>query len=284
MKNVGELLAEFTSSFSAHHFDLPRRQAEDLLSDLLRCGRTELYLDKERILTSQESERADLWLQRRLQGEPLAYISGGVEFYGCSLNITPHVLIPRQETELLVDQIVNQLKAEETQGKVLWDLCCGSGCIAIALKKNLPDLEVCASDCSAEAIALTRANAAGEGVVIESFLGDLLSPFAGKRAHYVVCNPPYVSEEEYQVLDRGVKDYEPRGALVGGVDGLEFYHRLAQELPSHLHAHARVWFEIGYQQGRSVQEIFSTPEWIKQEVRNDWAGHPRFFYCERGTR
>lgn len=281
MKQVGELLAELTASFSTHQLELPRRHAEELLCDLLRCGRADLYLENARTLSPQECATAELWLRRRLQGEPLAYISGTVEFYGCSLKVNPHVLIPRQETELLVDQIVTQLKTEEIRGKVLLDLCCGSGCIAIALKKHLPAIDVYASDCSADAIALTTLNAAREGVVIYPLLGDLLAPFAGRKAHYVVCNPPYISEEEYQILDKEVKDYEPRGALIGGENGLEFYSRLAHELPSHLHSHARVWFEIGYRQGAAVQEIFSTPNWTKKEVRNDWAGHPRFFFCER---
>jgi len=135
-------------------------------------------------------------------------------------------------------------------------LCCGSGCIAIALKKTFPDLTVYASDLSKEALTLAARNAAANGVQIQMLEGDLLAPFAGQKAHYVVSNPPYVSEEEYSQLDREVKDFEPKLALLAGTTGLEIYERLARELPAHLFPHAQVWFEIGYRQGEACRRSF----------------------------
>ncbi len=260
----------------------PHRQAEDLLCDLLGCSRQELLQRTEFPLSERERVLAEEWVQRRLRGEPLAYLSGQVSFYGCLLKITPHVLIPRQETEILVDKIVQELKGEQLAHKILWDLCSGSGCMGIALKKALPPLSVYLSDLSSEAVALAKHNAERNQVSVACLQGDLFEPFPGKKAHYIVCNPPYISEEEYLSLDPEVKNYEPASALIGGVDGLAFYRRLAQELPSHLYPHGKVWLEIGYQQGEAVQKIFSegTGKWKSKRLENDWAGHSRFFFLE----
>lgn len=279
-KSIGTFLSETTRQFAAHGLSYSRRQAEDLLCDLLGCSRQELYQRAESSLNEKERILGEEWVQRRLQGEPLPYLSGKVEFYGCLLEINRHVLIPRQETEVLVDKIVQDLKKEKLSHQVLWDLCSGSGCIGIALKKALPALSVYLSDLSSEAVQLAQRNAERNKVAVTCLRGDLLEPFRGKKAHYVVCNPPYISEEEYLHLDREVKEYEPRQALVGGREGVEFYKRLARELPAHLCPHGKVWLEIGYQQGEAVQKIFNGGNWKRNRLEKDWAGHSRFFFLE----
>src|SRR5438874_2630811 len=150
MTSIHEVLSEMTKTFHAHAISNAKYQAEELLCDLLHCSRSDLYHWRSRSLSPQEGEKAQVWIQRRLKGEPLAYISGQVQFYGCSLAITPAVLIPRPETEILVDKVVQYLRKQELQGKVLWDMCSGSGCIGIALKKNFPALSVYLIDQSAE--------------------------------------------------------------------------------------------------------------------------------------
>jgi len=277
---VRDALTQITDRFHAQGMRDPRRQAEDLLCDLLDCSRSQLYQNPLQVLAEEQQKKAKQWAERRLHGEPLAYLSEKVRFYGCQLEINPSVLIPRPETEILVDKVVNSLKNEDVAGKSLWDVCCGSGCIGIALKKAFPALAVTLSDRSPEAAALASRNAAANDAAVSCFCGDLFSPFQGKRAHYVVSNPPYVSEEEYFMLDRGVKDFEPRMALVGGKSGLEFYARFAKELPAYLHPHAKVWLEMGYQQGDAVKRLFLPPPWKNQRVENDWAGHHRFFFLE----
>jgi release factor glutamine methyltransferase len=280
MKRVHEVLSEIIRIFNAHHLLDPKRQAEELLCDLLNCTFSELFRDQKRLLSENECLTAENWIQRRLQGEPLAYLSGKVEFYGCTLEINPSVLIPRPETEILVDKVAQDLKKENLKGTILWDICCGSGCMGIALKKTFPALTVYLSDCSAEALALATRNAAANGVDVVCLKGDLLAPFLGKKAHVVVCNPPYISEEEYASLDQEVKEYEPRLALVAGRSGLEIYERLARELPAYLYPHAKVWLEIGYQQGKAMHRLFQGPPWKNQRMENDWAGHNRFFFLE----
>lgn len=280
MKSLQEVLSLVTKTFSAHGISNSRSQAEELLCDLLHCSRADLYQWRLRSLNVEEWEKAQAWVQRRLKGEPLAYISGHVQFYGCSLAITPAVLIPRPETEILVDKIAQSLQKQDLQGKILWDLCSGSGCIGIALKKRFPLLSIVLADQSADAMAIASRNAAANAAEVEYVLGDLLNPFEGRKAHYVVCNPPYISEEEYATLSHEVKDYEPRPALVGGKSGLEIYERLAAELPAYLYPHAQVWLEIGYQQGEAIQGLFSASPWKRQLLENDWAGHHRFFFLE----
>ena len=127
---------------------------------------------------------------------------------------------------------------------------------------------------------LSLHNAALNNVQVICLQGDLLNPFQGCKADFVVCNPPYISENEYAILDKEVGEYEPREALVGGSTGLEIYERLAKELPPHLNPKARVWLEIGFDQGSAVQKVFSTPFWNKHWFENDWAGHNRFFFLE----
>jgi release factor glutamine methyltransferase len=280
MKRIQEMLSEVTKIFQEGGLSHSQRQAEALLCEFLHCSRAQLYAARQRPLSEQEWQQCDYWVQRRLTGEPLAYIAGQVEFYGCVIEVNRAVLIPRPETEILVDQVVASLQKQDLKGKSLWDICCGSGCIGIALKKALPPLSVYLSDASEQAMDLAARNAAANALEVTCLKGDLLAPFQGKKTHYFVCNPPYVSENEYAILDKEVKEYEPRLALVAGENGLEFYRRLAQELPDYLYPGGQGWLEIGYQQGPAVQRLFRGAPWKKNIVKNDWAGHHRFFFLE----
>ncbi|MCE2983489.1 MAG: peptide chain release factor N(5)-glutamine methyltransferase [Parachlamydia sp.] len=257
-----------------------RQEAEDILSLVIGCNRSDLYLQGDRELESSLFETALQYAERRIAGEPLAYIHGRVEFYGCHITVNSSVLIPRPETEVLVDHIVQVLKKDRTEGKVLLDLCCGSGCIGIALKKKFPSLIVLLSDVSAEALKIASKNATINQADVEFLCGDLLAPLAGRKVDYCVCNPPYVTEAEYEVLDVEVKEFEPRLALVGGKDGLEFYRRLASGLGGCLSRSGKAWLEIGYTQGNELEKLFTFPPWKKTCLKNDWAGHHRFFFLE----
>lgn len=259
-----------------------RRQAEDLLCDALELDRMGLYLEHDRPLGEMELERIRSWLKRRGKGEPLAYIRGVVDFFGCRVHVTPDVLIPRQETEILVDLISKDLAGQNLEGKSLWDVCCGSGCIGISLKKAHPMLSVVLSDLSEAALAVAKRNLEENELTegIEMLQGDLLAPFKEKKADFFVCNPPYVSKEELLKLDRDVREYEPHLALAGGETGLDFYERLAKELPHFLSPGAKAWFEIGGEQGNAVSSIFKAPCWKNCCIKKDWAGKDRFFSLE----
>lgn len=253
-----------------------RQQKLWILADLLGVSPAELLLHSPRLTEAQQL--TFLSAQERLKaGEPWQYISGSVSFYGCSIQVTPAVLIPRMETEILVDKM-SQVLVENPCRRFL-DLCTGSGCLAIALKKRFPQMEVWAGDLSEEALRVARGNSARNDVEISFFQGDLTIPFVGQLFDGVVCNPPYVAASDWDKLDREVH-YEPKEALLGGEDGLLFYRRLAQELPPILSPGARVWLELGSGQGEALLALFSQKPWSAACLERDWAGHDRFFFVE----
>jgi release factor glutamine methyltransferase len=257
-----------------------RREAQDLISDALNLSRVQIYLEHDRPLTDGELTVLRERLQRRAKGEPGAYIHGSVKFLDSSIRVTPSVLIPRQETEILTDKVVQALKNENLAGKTLWDICCGSGCIGIAIKKALPALQVISSDISSEALEIARQNSRDNNVDIEFLKGDLLTPFHGRKADYLVCNPPYIAEQDWKTLEREVRDYEPLQALVSGHTGLEIYQRLANELELYLHPRGKAWFEIGAAQAEPIKNLFQRRPWKNFRPERDWAGKDRFFFLE----
>lgn len=271
MKNLQTVLKLAIEFLTKHGVHRPRLTAETLLAHFLKLKRIELYMHFDRPLTEEELVPFREALKRAIKHEPIEYIIGEVEFFGVKLKITPAVLIPRQETEILIDLVAKQLDGSE---KRALDLCTGSGCLAVGLKKALPNLEVVAVDLSKEALDLARQNSCE----IEWLHGDLTGPLQGKF-DLVLCNPPYVTSEEYATLDRSVRDFEPKMALDSGPTGYEFYERLAKELPAFLNEGAKVFFEIGTGQGAKVLALFSKGPWAEQKVMPDWAGHDRFFSC-----
>lgn len=278
-KTILEILTLSTDYLAKQGMESPRREAELLLSDFLHLRRMDLYLDFDRPLQEDELDEFRKRLKRRGVGEPGQYIQGSINFYGLELNVSPAVLIPRPETEILVDMIVKQLENKDLKGKKCLDLCAGSGCIGLALKNQFPLLDVVLSDISEEALLVAREN--GRLLDVRYVQGDLLTPFTHEKFDYVVCNPPYISAAEYDELSHEVKGFEPKAALLAGVSGLEFYERLSRELPLHLNRGAKVWFEIGAMQGKAVLDLFSDPVWNQAHLNKDWAGHDRFISLER---
>lgn len=280
MRTVLEVLKLSTDYLQQRQIENPRRQAEELLGEVLRLGRMGLYLEYDRPLTEDELDKCRIWLKRRGQGEPLQYISGWLDFFHCRMRVTPDVLIPRQETEVLVDKIAQELSSTLLEGKILWDICCGSGCMGISLKKKFPALRVVLSDLSEKALQIAKENAINNGVDVEFLQGDLLAPFKAQEANFIVCNPPYISEKDYTGLEVEVKKFEPKIALVSGDSGLECYERFARDLSSHLQPHGKVWFEIGDGQGQEIKNLFNHPCWVRCLYELDWAGRERFFSLE----
>lgn len=280
MKTLGDVLnlsSQFLKEKGNQRF---RRTAEELISHVLKLKRLDLYMQFDRPVIEEELEALRVLLKRAVKGEPLEYISGEVAFYHCQLEVTPDVLIPRPETEILVDLICRHIAQEVQEGRVAWDLCTGSGCIGIAVKKKCAALSVVLSDLSLQALNIAKGNAEKNEVDVEILQGDLLAPFAGRKADFIFCNPPYITSKEFLGLDPSVKNFEPSQALVGGEDGLLFYSRLSKELPPHLNSGAKLFFEIGCGQGNALLQLFSGPRWKGARVEKDWAGHDRFFFLE----
>lgn len=270
MKTIVEVI-QLSSTYLK--MDRARRIAEELLSHILGLKRMELYLQFDRPVVESELEKMRELLKRVAKGEPVEYVTGVVDFLGCNIKVDKRVLIPRQETEILVDLVLKRIG-----DGVLWDVCTGSGCIGIAIKKARPDLTVVLSDISKSALEVARENARLNEVEVEILEGDLLQPFKGRKADYLICNPPYISKNEYTNLDPSVRDFEPVQALVGGEEGTEYYQRLNLELDPYLNPKGQVFLEIGAGQEKALKELFVNRP---HEVLKDWAGHPRFFFLEK---
>lgn len=277
MKALSEVLQLSTQFLQMRKIERPRRLVEELLAHLLRCKRIQIYMQFDRPIVEGEFAILREWLKRLSRHEPIEYITGEVEFFGCSIHTDSRALIPRPETELLVEMIAKRIQGQ----KSLWDICTGSGCIGIALKKKFPDMVVALSDLSPEALSLAKENAAKNGVEVEFCQGDLFAPFLGRQTEIIVCNPPYVSAKEFFTLDSSVRDFEPKMALVGGESGFDFYERLSREAPNYLLPKGQMVLEIGGTQGKKILEIFSSPIWARCELIQDLSLKDRFFFLEK---
>lgn len=278
-KTVSEAQSLGHAFLKRHGVENSLREARFLLSFLLQKKENDLLFDKSH-LSPVVYEQYCALLQRVASGEPIQQVVGYVDFLDCTIEVNRHVLIPRQETELLAALVVQRLKSCQLEGKTLLDLCTGSGCLAIAIKSKLPKLHVIASDISKEALDLARKNAKKNGVPVEFLEGDFLSPLGNRKVDFVVSNPPYISRVEYEALDKQVLLYEPKGALLSGETGLEFYARFQTEAPLYLNRPAKIFFEIGTGQGERLQNLFSGMPWKNGVCEKDFASHDRFFSLE----
>lgn len=280
MKPLLEVLTLSTKFLDEHKIPNSRRQAEELISSALNLSRMDLYIQHDRPLTEEELQHCRARIVRRSKHEPLAYILGSVPFHDCHFKVTPAVLIPRHETEHMVSTIIDELEGQNLKGKVLWDLCTGSGCIGISLKKHFPELEVILSDISAEALEIAAENARLNGVNLLLKKGDLFDPYEGQKADFITCNPPYIRSDEFPGLEPEVREYEPYNALVSDDSGLAFYHRLSAELPGFLMRPGKAWIEMGSTQGNDIRNIFKTTSLANLSIHKDLSGHERFFSLE----
>ena len=224
---------------------------------------------------------AEAYLNRRLAGEPLAYITGSWEFYGLPMNISPDVLIPRSDTEVLVDTALELLHGRSQDARIL-DLCTGSGCIGIALAQKLPASRAVLVDNSPAALRMAKQNVqlnglSGRVICIES---DIFQPPPVRLGSFdiIMCNPPYIESDEIPTLDGSVKDYEPLSALDGGADGLMFYREVLGRWKKLLRPGGYVVFEIGETQADEVSRLMWLSGFKGVEVVSDTAGLDRVVY------
>ena len=209
---------------------------------------------------------------RRRAGEPVAYLTGEREFYSLSFRITPAVLIPRPETELLVEAALARLP-DRGEPRVL-DLATGSGCVAIAIARHRPRARVTGTDVSAEALALARENAAAHQARIEFIQSDWFAALSGRRFDLIVANPPYIALGDPHLVEGDVR-FEPRQALVAGPSGLDDIETLVEQAPGHLTGEGVLLFEHGYNQGSRVQGLLVAAGYQAPFTLRDLAGHPR---------
>jgi len=251
---------------------VPRLTAEVLLAHAVRCARTYLYAHSERELKEVEWIHFGRYLHERLGGKPTQYITGRQEFYGREFRVNAAVLIPRPETEHLVETAIQRL-ARDPRGSLIVDVGCGSGAIAIsvALELNTP---VIACDISPAALEVARHNAKTLGAPVRFVASDLLSPFAGRSLAAVLSNPPYVPWHAREGLQREVRDFEPEVALFGGPTGNEIYARLFVEAARVLQPGGLLIVELGFGSLDAVLRMTQTG-WQDVAVAGDLAGIPR---------
>jgi release factor glutamine methyltransferase len=278
---VRRVLAWTTQHFEKQGVDAPRLTSEMLLAHLLSTSRVRLYTELDRPLERAELTSYRQLIERRIAGEPAAYLTGKREFYGRTFRVDPRVLIPRPETELLVESVLRALP-RETEVRLL-DLCTGSGCIAVSLAAERPAARVIATDLSDEACAVARGNAEQLGVSarVEVRAGELFAP-VGAEAPFdvVVSNPPYVARADLPTLSREVRR-EPALALDGGEDGLEVIRRILAGAQHHLVPGGLLALEIGETQGSQVRSLLEGAGYGSVTVERDLARHDRLAF---GTR
>lgn len=230
-----------------------RLEAEWLLCHALTLDRVGLYLNFDKPLLESELAVFRGLVSRRAKREPLQHILGSQEFMELEFLVSPAALIPRYDTELLVKEA---LKAVPDAAKVL-DIGTGSGCVAIALAKNLADAIVVSVDISAPALELAGRNAALNGVCVDFREGSLFEPVKGERFDLIVSNPPYIPAADIETLQPEVRDFEPRSALDGGIDGLDFYRHIIRIAPLHLTSGGWLLLEVGIGQATDVAQLLA---------------------------
>jgi len=277
--------------------------AELLLIHSLGCDRTWLYTHPEALLDPATAEKFFALVARRAAGEPTQYLTGKQEFWGLEFEVTPAVLIPRPETEHLVEVALERLGPRGIKIRLdtgapspqlrIADMGTGSGCLAIALAHELPHADVVATDISAAALDVARRNAARHHVAgrvhfVQTNMLDALipqSPSAARESHLfdvIVSNPPYVALEDAATLPREVREHEPHAALFGGRTGVEMYARLIEQAGALLREGGILVVELGYGCADAVLKIVrETPGWVNISVTNDLAGIPRVLAAEK---
>ena len=270
---VLEAIQKSTEFLAKKSVESPRLQTELLLAHLLKMPRMKLYLNFDRVLLPVEIDSLREIIKRRGQREPLQHIVGSTSFCGHEIAVSRHALIPRPETELLAELGWKFLATRHSPLATALDFGTGTGCIAIALAAKCPTAKITALDISAEALALAKQNALQNQVAerIEFLLGDGFAALTDKaQFDLLVSNPPYIASAEIETLDPEVKDFDPRGALDGGADGLDFYRRLATEAKPFLKSDGKIMLEFGDGQADDIKIIFENEKWIVEAVQEDY--------------
>ena len=281
MSTVRELLGRSREYLEQKGVPSPKLDAEYLLAHVLAVRRLELYLDHDRLLEPAEVDRLRELVRRRGRREPLAYVLGSWSFYGLELRCDARALVPRPETEILVERCLALLEGIAAPAVV--DVGTGTGAIALALAARLPEASVSAVDLSADALALAAENAALNGLEerVELLQGDLLAPLAGRRVDLVASNPPYVAEGD--AVDAEVSGYEPAMAVFAGADGRAILERLAADAPLALRPGGRLVVEVAEGQAAWLAEHLAGLGYRDVEATRDLRGIERVLTARVGS-
>jgi release factor glutamine methyltransferase len=280
---VHDILNEATHDFEAVNIPSARLDAEVLLSFCMNCDRLEFYKNPDMTISETQLAAFRNLIARRSQWEPVAYITSRKEFWTFVLEVNSSVLIPRPDTEVIVEEILNICRKIDSPEMKILDIGTGSGVIAIALALEITGTKVVATDISEAALSLAQKNADTLGLKdkIDFRRGNLFEPVNG-IFDIIVCNPPYISAREYEKLPAGVKNYEPQDALLAGKSGLEFYEKLIYQAAGFLQKNGWLLLEIGAKQEAGVRGIMEASGCYDSiEMSRDYAGLPRVIKARR---
>ena len=275
---VLEVIKKSSEFLAKKGLDSPRLQTELLLAHQLKLPRMKLYLNFERVLSPAELDALRASVMRRSQREPLQHIIGATSFCGLEMLVNKCVLIPRPETELLAELGWQFLSTLDSQPSTCLDFGTGSGCIAIAIAAKCSTTRIVAVDLSADAIAVARQNALTHQVVdrIEFRCGDGFTTLNGAdKFNLIVSNPPYIASGEIATLETEVREYDPRGALDGGADGLDFYRQLATQAGAFLKPAGKLMVEFGEGQSEGISAIFTAKRGAVESGHQDYTKRER---------
>jgi len=286
---IGELLKVSADYLKQKGIDSPRLNAEILLAHQLHLTRVKLYLQHDQPLTDQEVEGYRALVRRRLSREPVQYITGTQEFWSMAFIVNPSVLIPRPETEVLLEQAVLLRRGNpnlQAEGVNLLDLGTGCGALAVALAREFEKARICATDLSEEALRVARRNAERLGVKdrIDFKCGDWFTPFAGKTTRFdmILSNPPYIPAEAMETLSPEVRDHEPRSALDGGEQGMVHIHRILREAAGYLVPGGWILMEMDPEQTpKAVRIIEETEQFTEHRRIQDYSRRYRMVMARR---
>ena len=280
MLTVLECINKSADYLAAKGVECARTNAELLLGHLLKCNRLDLYLKFDQPLSENEIELYREFLKRRGMFEPLQYIIGSVEFYGLKIKVTPSVLIPRPETELLVETVINSVDKEDELN--ILDIGCGSGNISVALAANFPNSIVTGIDISEDAIKIAKENAGLHNLSsrINFSLKDILKDvsFDSKKFDIIVSNPPYVSEMDFEKVQPEIKNYEPDVAVTDHSDGFVFFRKISGISDKILRQQGMLFFEVAVNQSDHVKKILLNNGFENINIVNDYQNIERIIY------
>jgi release factor glutamine methyltransferase len=278
---VLEAIQKSAEFLGKKNVESPRLQIELLLAHLLKMQRMDLYLNFERVLTPAEIDSLREFVKRRGQREPLQHIVGSTSFCGFEIAVSRHALVPRPETELLAEEGWKFLGENKTAAL---DFGTGTGCIAIAVAAKCPSAKIIGTDISTDTLALAEQNAIANKVAerIEFLQGDGFAAIAAdSKFDLIISNPPYIPTAEIETLQPEVRDFDPRAALDGGADGLDFYRRISAEAKSFLKPDGKIILEFGDGQADAIKKIFEGEKWIVEAVKEDYSQRARILIAHK---
>ncbi len=282
MPNISEKLREATGILQTSGISKPRREAASLLAFALQKDKTFLIAHSEYKLSTKEEKRFREFLQRRASREPFQYITGNQEFYGLDFAVTPDVLIPRPETELIVENAIKLLPEKAR----FCEIGIGSGCISIAILNKVKTATAIGLDISENALQIAGINAKRHRVSgrLDLKISDIFANLKDEKFDLIVSNPPYIPRRDFEMLQTEVRDFEPIIALTDGKNGLSIVEKIVRNAPQFLKPHAFLLMEIGFSQASEVRKMFSPKIWQAVEILPDLQNIPRMVKAQKAKR